>query len=313
MLGIFYRARRHVVHGEPDALKGFLLLAAAVEEIQAGRCVVWIDFEMSAGELYERLTQMGLTDEQITDGFLYFDHPGERLVDAAIVADVVRLVAERQPSLVVVDSTIAIMALHGLHPDSAIDVENLYRDHIAAFEGSGACVAVLDHVVKSAESRGRWATGSERKLGVVAVVLGLEVITPFGRGRTGQIKVLAFKDRPGFHVRPKAAEVTFTSDPATGRITWRVAVTDGDAAQEEAAPWRPTFLMERVSRYVEAAAKPVSITSVVENVQGNDPAKRAGIEVLLAEGYFAQEEGPRNARLLHSLRPYREIEDGERP
>jgi hypothetical protein len=44
--GLVYPGRRHVISGEPEALKTWLLLILAVGEIRKGRAVLWIDLEM---------------------------------------------------------------------------------------------------------------------------------------------------------------------------------------------------------------------------------------------------------------------------
>jgi hypothetical protein len=162
---------------------------------------------------------------------------------------------------------------------------------------------------KAREGRGKFAIGSERKVAAADVHLGLETVQPFGRGKTGLARVIVHKDRPGWLSRPKAAEFELTSDPTSGLIAW--TFKQPRESDEEAGTFRPTRLMEKVSRYVEAHVPEEipSRTAVEENVTGKGTFVRQAIDILIAEGYVEESPGPRNARLLSSLRPYREEDE----
>jgi hypothetical protein len=76
--GIVYPGRRHVFSGEPESLKSFCALVLCVEEMLAGRSVVYVDFEMGRRDVLERLRALGATDELIAERFIYLE-PGEAL------------------------------------------------------------------------------------------------------------------------------------------------------------------------------------------------------------------------------------------
>ena len=116
-----------------------------------------------------------------------------------------------------------------------------------------------------------------------------KILTAGCRSPSGLAKIVTHKDRPGYLPRPKAAELELTSDPETGRVN----------------------LMEKVSLYVAAHGEEdlPSRNQVEENVKGKRDFVRQAIDVLLAEDFVAEEPGRRNARLLRSLKPYREAED----
>jgi len=305
--GLLYPGRRHVVSGEPDNLKTWAMLVLEVEEIRAGHAVVHVDLEMGRVVMRERLGDLGLSDEEIDRGFVYVE-PGEPLTDPAILADVETLLAERQPSLVVFDAFTGALELHGLDPNSGVEVERFFRTVVTPFQRYGAAVALLDHVTKDKDARGRYSIASERKLGGVDVHLGFQLVHPFGRGRTGLAKVTTHKDRLGHLPRPKAAEIEFVSDAETGLISW--TIRPGENADDE-HPFRPTTLMEKASRFVEAhvAEETPSLSATEAAVKGRRDYVRLAVEILLREDYFSESPGPRNARLLRSLKPYREADD----
>jgi hypothetical protein len=71
--------------------------------------------------------------------------------------------------------------------------------------------------------------------------------------------------------------------------------------------WKPTILMERASRYVEACADSPSKNQAIQAIHGKSTDhKRQAIDLLIRDGYFKVEPGPRNAQLLVSVKPYRE-------
>jgi hypothetical protein len=139
------------------------------------------------------------------------------------------------------------------------------------------------------------------------VHLSFEAVRPFGRGKSGLAKITTHKDRPGHLPRPKAAELELTSDPETGAISWEIRVAEhGDPEQS----FRPTNLMEKVSRYVEICDGDLpSRNNVEENVPGRRDYVRLAIDTLVREEFLGEKPGPRNARLLHSAMPYREAGD----
>jgi hypothetical protein len=305
--GLLYARKRHVFVGEPDSGKTWLALALAVEEVEAGNVAVIVDADGNGGGVVlERLRALGLTDGQIRRHVRYIA-PVEPMLDPPILADVERMVAAEAITLVTGDSVDALLALHDLDPNSTVDCEHFYRQIVDRWGAHGAAVLLLDHVVKNREQRGRFAIGSQRKTGRAEVVLGLEIATPLTRGGRGVVKIATHKDRPGYLARPKLGEVVLVSDAESGRVSWTLR----PAAGQEGLPFRPTVLMERVSRHVEAhvAEEELSRGQIEKDVKGKADALRRAIDVLTEEGYVEERKGGRGARLIVSVRPYREEED----
>lgn len=308
--GLAYPGLRHLISGEPETGKTWLALILALLELKAGHAVFWFDFgEMGAAAIRERLAALGVTDEE-RDGLFFYFEPEEAIDDPAR-ADLEQLIAEREPSLAVVDAYTGVLELHGLSPDKATDIQAFQRRLVAVLRRHGAAVVTLDHVVKDPEKRGKFSTGSERKLGAVEVHLGLEIIRPFGRGKHGLAKVLTKKDRPGWLPRPKAAEFELTANDDGTEATWalRLSDTGHDDDADEPPAFRPTTLMERVSIYLEASSESTSRNLVLGNVTGKDKYLRIALDVLAHEGYIRETPGARGASLYESLKPYRERDD----
>jgi hypothetical protein len=309
--GLVYSGRKHVFSGEPETLKTWAALVLCVEQVRAGENVIYVDFEMDGREQLARLRDLGLDDDEVRR-FCYIA-PAEPLTNTKgrpfphLQGDIDALLTDRPPSLVVFDAFTGALEIHGFDPNSGVEVERFYRTVVKLFQMCGAGVVVLDHLTKNRDTRGRYSIGSERKLGAADVHLGFELIRSFGRGRSGLAKIVTHKDRPGHLPRPKAAEFRLASDPVTGIVSWEICLGESIGAD---APFRPTHLMEKVSRYVASHVdERPSRNAVEKNVGGKAEYVRKAIDVLIKEGFLEPTAGMRNAKLLRSLKPYREDED----
>ena len=126
---------------------------------------------------------------------------------------------------------------------------------------TGAAVGLIDHVTKDPNSRGRWAIGGQAKMsGLTGASYMVEVARIFGEGLCGEVVLRLGKDRPGTlkrHCGPmrkadktqEAARVVIDSTGDKTVVTvnpWKGSSADGEPQDRE--PFRPTYLMEQVSR-----------------------------------------------------------------
>jgi hypothetical protein len=295
---LFYRCRVHMVVGEPETGKGWLVLRACAERLRLGEHVLYIDFEDTAAGIVARLRALGVTDDRILE-FFHYVRPDDPLgnVDPRTIAPGV--------TLVVLDGTTEALALFGLRLESNTDQAQLLTLVARPFAESGAAVVIVDHVPKDREHRGRGAIGAQHKLAGTDVTYVVKSITPFGRGMTGRSKLLVDKDRPGF-IRAVSAgakvvgEIAFESDPETGAMAVEVF-----PATAEQGGFRPTALMERISRFLEGRDEPVSQRTVRDGVRGQTEAKALALERLISEGYVTVTDGPRGAKLHRLSGPFR--------
>jgi hypothetical protein len=300
--GLLYPAKRTLLSGETESLKTWTLLILAKAELDAGYPVAWADLDaMGPGEILARLRALGVCDEVIASHFLYYE-PSERLVGDLLV-EVCGEIASRGIRLFVVDAFNGILNLHGLDPGSTSDIETFWREIATPITEAGAAPALLDHVTKNADSRGKYAYGSERKASGAIVHIGFQVVgEPLKRGGTGKTLMRTHKDRPGFLPRPVIGRLALDSDGVyVSYVLEEDRRTSGDA-------FRPTTLMERVSIRLEGEVEARTQTWVEQNVTGKKPALRKALSVLADEGYVAREETKRG-HYFTSLRPYRQADD----
>lgn len=305
---LFYPGRTHVVMGETETGKSWLAQMATYQELALGHHVVFVDYEDTVELAVERLLTLGSRPEDILSRFSYYESP-PRLGELGQGLILARCAELGRPSLVIFDGVTEVMSALGLDPEKGTDVAKFYGGMPLWFASTGAAVVMLDNVVKNETNRGRWAIGSERKLsGLTGAAYAMTNIRPFGRGRTGSSKVTISKDRPGHmrqHEGAGKAIATFEleswpDDKATARLGLPDPAIDPDQ------PFRPTVMMERVSKTLEAASAPLSGRAVRDQTTGKASLVSTALELLVADGFVEQIPGPRTASLHRSLRPFRE-------
>ena len=305
---LLYPAAVHSISGEPESGKTWVALVCAAQVLRDpdGRHVTYVDFEDRAGRVVPRLLALGAPRSAILERFHYIrptaalDAAGRRLLDE--VADA--------SSYAVIDGVTEAMTMHGLslldNEDAARYLDLLPR-HLA---DHGPAVLQVDHVVKDAESRGRYAVGAQHKLaGLDGAAYGIKVLDPFGRGKIGRAAISVHKDRPGavreFALGNAVAHLVIDSrGEAMG--AWLEEPQTMPKGPEGGL--RPTHLMEKVSRYIEMSPG-ATRTQIEQGVTGKGTYVRMALDALVSEGYVTTTSGTRGAHNHSIVAVYREAED----
>jgi AAA domain len=302
--GLFYVGYVNGLHGETECGKTWIVLHACAQEMFAGNHALFIDFEDVARTAVGRLRALGVPDEVIASRFLYVA-PSEPLNGAGRAA--LERALALHPTMAVIDGVTDALHMHGLKTNAAEDIAEFYRLIARPIARAGAAVVTLDHVTKDREARGRFALGSEHKLaGIDGAAYGVDVVKPFARGRSGHLRMRVSKDRRG-EIRPaevagSIADIEIVSDANTGEVGVFVR-----APGAKDGPFRPTGLMERVSKLLESTDA-VTTRVLRESVQGKNEFIDLAASVLVAEGFV--ERVPQGRSMTYrTVRPYREDDD----
>lgn len=315
-VALLYLGKVHAFVGESESGKTWLALLAARQVLDQGGHVLMLDFEDNASTVTGRLVALGVAWADLVARFHYAG-PVEPLLDrngrsTRAEADLFGAVAEHRPDLVIIDGVTEGMALDGLEPLSNTDVATWYRALPKRIAAMGPAVAMVDHVTKSAEGRGRYAIGAQHKLaGIDGAAYTVELLVPFRPGGTGKAKVTIAKDRPG-SVRALAggrqtvAELAMHHDDDHPVLELHPpAAASVDAAGE----FRPTVLMEKLSTWL-LNNEGASTTAIRQSGLGRAEYLDRALEVLVAEQWV---EKKRNARKHEHrvLKPYRQDIDAK--
>jgi hypothetical protein len=315
-LGLFYPGRTHSIYGPSESGKSLVAQAVAVEVLQDGGTVLYLDFESDGASIVQRLRSLGAPDSAIRR--LTYVRPDSGLVGVHWTA--YQAILEQTFTLAIIDGVTEAMALvrsdsHGT-PEEGASVFDRRLPRLIATR-TGAAVIAIDHVVKDTVSQGRHAIGSVHKLNALTgAAFRAQATTLPGKGRKGAVDLQVTKDRPGSlrptcgpmgqHQSQLAATFHFDSTSEDGPTTVRVEAPSAEG--EERAAFRPTVLMERASRHLEDATGPVSRVVILSDIGGKRDYGIAALDVLVTEGYVHRER--RGQALLHtSIRAYRQVED----
>lgn len=305
-LGMLYRGRVHSIHAESESGKSLVVQAEAARLLNAGERVAYLDFESDAASVVRRLLDLGADPEAVRSRF---DYRRPEVVPALGTP-------ERAAWLQLLTGGYALVVLDGvteamdvLAPrGSGMDLNERIAGWLRAYpvllaNYTGAAVVLIDHVVKNSEARGRHAIGGQHKMaGLTGAAYIVEVKDQPRRGHVGVLHLRIAKDRPGA-IRALCGPMRATDrtqlaavvriDSTGERIVVTVAAPGADA--DTSASFRPTFLMERVSRWLETHPGAHSRSAVTKAVKGNKAALETALDVLSDEGYATVSETSRGS------------------
>ncbi|MGJ9402410.1 AAA family ATPase [Arthrobacter sp. KK5.5] len=297
---LFYAGKVNGVFGESESGKSLVLQWGAAAAILAGKDVLIIDFEDTARTVVRRLRGMfGVTDELISRHLTcinpeqHFDSTDEE--GAAFEA-----LCKRKFELVIIDGVNESLGLAraSLLDNGEVTEWNRTFPRRVAWE-TGAAVVTIDHVSKSKESRGRFAIGAQAKLASIdGAAYIVDVIEPLGKGRTGTLRLLVGKDRPG-SVRGVSGPVGADRTQETARFTVdstdpddvKCALDPFDADDAGAKDW--VYIMaDNVFRFLENRRNGASAkyTEIEDGVKGNKKTKKDAVQALVDNGYVTLEK-----------------------
>ena len=301
---LLYEGKRNELHGPPEAGKTWIALIAALEMLRQARRVAWIDFEDSAGSIVRRLFALGATEADLISNFRYLQ-PVEPLTQATTIDLKLEL---EEAGLVVIDAVTEAMAAAGWDPNKNADIAQWYATIPRVAIEAGATCLTLDHVAKDPD-RQHGAVGGAHKTAIIdGATYRVDVVKPFGRGGTGVVRVRLSKDRLGY-VRgwavgakePPVLDVVIDAhDPEA--LVVELLPPDANAGE----PFKPTHLMEQVSRWVESQPEPVSKRAIMDGVRGKRDYLSQAIEELVVGRFLDRIRGDRGALMHTSKKPYRE-------
>ncbi|WP_053004856.1 AAA family ATPase [Kocuria sp. SM24M-10] len=318
---LLYRGMVHAFIGESESGKSLLLQAEAARVLAAGGTVLYLDFESDQGTVVSRMLALGAPAEALRARRLSYRRPEVTPIVNGKETAAWRALLARPFDLAVIDGVTEAFAVFGVSSVDNDEVTAWGRNvprKIAA--RTGAAVAVVDHVTKATEGRGRFAIGAQAKMSyLTGASYTVEVKSPLGVDMVGVLSLRVGKDRPG-RVRPvsgayrasdrsqeAARAVIDSTEP--GKTSYVLQAPEGHLggavnSGNHSNGWRPTGYMERVSRALELApGYELSKTKIRSLVSGGSKHVDAAILHLEQDGHISRHSSNQPYRLL---KPYRE-------
>ena len=224
---LLYEGVANSIYGEPSTGKSWIALMAVIQQLRAGRRVIWWDNEDRATTLAKRLQLLRATDLIGVENLAWRTgdlHESETAMAEALAF----LDGGNGPGLVVIDSATS----HGCPKDNA-DVQPWVTSHIKPWLHAGHTTLLLDHVPKQRKDRPAGAVGSYEKLsdirGAALYVHG----TAWNGQQGGAVHLTIHKDAHGQLPAPKFSVVsTITAEWDGPTLDWRVDLPNAKAEGE---------------------------------------------------------------------------------
>lgn len=185
-----------MIAAPPESGKSMLACALVVEASRMGWTTAYVDYESTHRRVIGRLRKHIEGDKAVE--FFDYIQPEDKLtaVDRLHIA---RIIAEREPRLVIIDGFNALLSKERLDADSSSDINRAYSIAVEPWRSPSTAVVLIDHVSKSDDKAGnfKYAVGSGAKTGRADYSLAL---LPDSRQRirgqhTGWSHIVVTKDR----------------------------------------------------------------------------------------------------------------------
>ncbi len=305
--GLIYPGARHLISGEPETMKSWLALAVAHQVASDLGRVIYINTDGAPDwDIAQRLRAIGLTDEEIRRNVTLIspaEPPGPN--------DIQEL-ADTKPDLVILDTLDPAAELIDADTNSSKDTMRTIRTYITPFFRTGASILILDHVVKDPESRGRYSSGSGRKLGEVEVHIGLKLVGPplTREGGDTRIQITVHKDRlagirRGGH--GSFGHIEWHATPGGTRLVATVHPNSyTDSSHDE---HRLTHLMQKISEVLEIDGE-LNTNQIINSIDGHRKESiRKAIKQLRDDEHIEGKDGPNRSVRYRVINPYREDQE----
>ena len=186
---LLYEGRIHSIAAPTGTGKTIIAEYLALQVIGRGRPVLYLDAENGPQVIASRLQEMGCDLDSLDHLFHYY--PAELTLDPGGLTALMETVVDVGPALVVFDSLADFLVMAGMEENSNTDFTRWAAEVMQPLKDLGVASLVLDHTPKG----GHGPRGASSKGAKVDVQWELEVELPFGRERTGEIKLTNSKDR----------------------------------------------------------------------------------------------------------------------
>ena len=296
--GWLVAGKRYLLPAPAGTGKSLIALITGVEVVAAGGTVAILDVENGSEEYARRLADVlaardddaGALAEKCAESLRYYAWPAlrpswgpEEWSQAFEGVD-----------LAVFDSSRMMLSAAGLAEDSNDDYATFVNALLIPLARAGVTTVILDNTGHEDRDRARGASAKSDLNEVVYVVkLGEE----FDRDQTGYLRLV--RQRTRFAELPGELHV-----PLGGGTYGPIEEAEPGADSDD---FRPTALMERASRAVEANPGR-SRKEVLELVGGKREFATMALTLLVSEG-FVEVEPQGKSKLHRSARPYREADD----
>ena len=300
-IGLIYAGEVNSLWGESNTGKSWATLFAIAEIIRAGGTAMLIDLEDTELSIVSRLRYIGIEPALIAATVVYVrpqDPFGKAEVDSLL-----RIVAARRISLVVIDSVGEAFGLNGLNENNDHEVTPWFRSVARRLADAGPAVLLVDHPTKSGDAKLDPSGSKRKRAAITGAGYLVEAVTPFVKGAGGRVRFVCAKDRHGNHRRGET-------------VAWLDMIVDlsrPDEAElnliEPALPLSASTssggkqLEAEVLRWLETEGDARSMSAIetglrASGVKASNAAIRGTVDLMAQRGDLTETKGAGGARMM---------------
>lgn len=208
---LLYPGRLNMLYGNSESAKSWLSMFTAIQVLEVGGRVVYLDFEDEPVNAIQRMKLLGASDDDLRKSFRYVrpEDPlapmqrskwGEdRSTEVGLLNNRIftELLEKHDPTLVVADGMTMLYSLHGLDTNDSVQTDIITTWLKTLTRNGRSTVIVVDHAPKNSE-RGALPLGSQHKVSMVqgSLLQTYPTSQPMP-GAVGEVELIVLKDRPG--------------------------------------------------------------------------------------------------------------------
>ena len=208
---LFYPGRLNMLYGPSEAAKSWLAMTTAIQVLERGGKVMYLDFEDEPVNALNRMILLGAREDDLRFRFSYV-RPEEPLApmqrnrwgEAAATSQgeineeiFQKMLRDVDPNLIVADGMTMLYGLHGLDTNSSSQTDIITSWLKSLSRNGRSTVIVIDHTGKGVQ-RGSRPIGSQHKESMVqGTMLQTYPKKQPVPGSIGEVELIVLKDRPG--------------------------------------------------------------------------------------------------------------------
>jgi hypothetical protein len=306
-VGLFYPGRINALWAEPNRGKSLLCQHLVLQEAAQERATLTIDFEKPFAHFRSRIQMLGATREHAQ--YIGYWNPTRAIRDQDL-AELLAFCARHRVGTVIVDAVGRATAQAGLDDSSNPEYRQWIDGTVMPLVAAGIAVVLVDHPRKEGNGPGRsdvafYPKGAGAKLDVITgAAYTLRTREPFTKHRAGRADIICTKDTEGARAIGDHVADLIVTPTAPDSTQVRIKVPSQPRTGVPSKP-RPTVYMEKVSRVLAESSEPLCISEIKRIIGGKSEWVGVAVERLLEEGHATEQPGPRKARMITQVKPFR--------
>lgn len=193
---LLYEGQVNMLFGDSEAGKSWVACYVAAQQLQGGGTVAYVDIDHNgASSIIRRLSSLGVASEVLTDPARFLFCAPE---DDAHLLEAFRVLRDRVPSLVIIDSVGELLPLLGYKSSDPDEFTKAHSQVFKPLAKRGSAVLLIDHLPKSRENKDNGPIGTMAKTRACGgTMIRVDIVREFVPGRDGACLLTVYKDRHG--------------------------------------------------------------------------------------------------------------------